>query len=27
VVLVKLFENRALVSRRTMVSDARGLWQ
>lgn len=27
VVLVKLFENRKLVSRRTMVSDARGTWQ
>jgi membrane associated rhomboid family serine protease len=26
VVLVKLFENRALVSRRTLVSDARGVW-
>jgi membrane associated rhomboid family serine protease len=27
VLLVKLFENRTLVSRRTMVSDARGVWQ
>ena len=27
VLLVKLFENRQLVSRRTMVSDARGVWQ
>ena len=27
VLLVKLFENRSLVSRRTMVSDARGVWQ
>jgi membrane associated rhomboid family serine protease len=26
VVLVKLFENRKLVSRRTLVSDARGTW-
>ena len=26
-VLVKLFENRQLVQRRTMVSDARGTWQ
>ena len=26
VVLVKLFENRALVTRRTTVSDARGVW-
>ena len=26
VVLVKLFENRELVARRTMVSDARGVW-
>jgi len=24
---VKLFENRDLVSRRVMVSDARGAWQ
>jgi membrane associated rhomboid family serine protease len=27
VLLVKLFENRSQVSRRTMVSDARGVWQ
>jgi membrane associated rhomboid family serine protease len=27
VLLVKLFENRDLVSRRTLVSDARGVWQ
>ena len=27
VVLIKLFENRKLVERRTMVSDARGTWQ
>jgi membrane associated rhomboid family serine protease len=27
VVLVKLFENRSLVSRRTLVSDARGVWE
>src|SRR5689334_15485808 len=27
VVLVKLFEDRSLVSRRTLVSDARGVWQ
>ena len=27
VLLVKLFENRELVSRRTLVSDARGVWQ
>jgi len=27
VLLVKLFENRDLVSRRTLVSDARGAWQ
>jgi membrane associated rhomboid family serine protease len=27
VVLVKLFEDRSLVSRRTMVADARGVWQ
>ena len=26
VVLVKLFEDRSLVSRRTVVSDARGVW-
>ena len=25
--LVKLFENRSLVSRRTLVSDARGVWE
>jgi membrane associated rhomboid family serine protease len=27
VVLVKLFEDRSLVSRRTLVSDARGVWE
>jgi len=27
VVLVKLFENRSLVTRRTLVSDARGVWR
>ena len=27
VVLVKLFEDRSLVSRRTVVSDARGVWE
>jgi membrane associated rhomboid family serine protease len=27
VLLVKLFENRDLVSRRTLVADARGVWQ
>jgi membrane associated rhomboid family serine protease len=27
VLLVKLFENRSLVSRRTLVSDARGVWE
>ena len=27
VLLIKLFENRRLVSRRTVVADARGVWQ
>jgi hypothetical protein len=27
VLLVKLFDNRSLVSRRVMISDARGVWQ
>ena len=27
VLLIKLFENRSLVSRRTLVSDARGVWE
>jgi membrane associated rhomboid family serine protease len=27
VLLVKLFENRSLVSRRVMISDARGVWE
>jgi membrane associated rhomboid family serine protease len=27
VLLIKLFENRRLVSRRTLVADARGVWQ
>jgi len=27
VLLIKLFENRRLVSRRTVVADARGVWE